>query len=82
MGNIDRRNALDRAGSTQTIQSRPDLRRRRQRVTVLVYAGVGLQLLDAATGEMLWGPNPAPLASRFTTIGPDAVLIGNTCGGD
>ena len=49
---------------------------------VLVYAGAGLQLLDAASGEVLWGPNPAPLASRFTTIGPDAVLIGNTCGGD
>ena len=49
---------------------------------VLVNTGDGMQLHDAASGQVLWGPNPAPFASRFTTIGPDAVLLGKTCGGD
>ena len=78
---IDRRNALDHAGFDPTIMSGP-ISSPPATGSVLVNAGGGMQLHDAATGEVLWGPNPAPFASRFTTIGPDAVLLGKTCGGD
>jgi outer membrane protein assembly factor BamB len=49
---------------------------------VLVRSGDGVQLLDAASGAVVWGPSPSNLATPFYTIGPDAVLMGKTCGGD
>jgi outer membrane protein assembly factor BamB len=49
---------------------------------VLVRTPEGLEMLDAVTGTALWGPTPMNMINTRYTIGPTAVLLGKTCGGD
>ena len=50
---------------------------------VLVQAADGLQVLDAASGQPLWRPDPGRTQTApYYSIGPDAVLTGAPCGGN
>jgi hypothetical protein len=49
---------------------------------LLVRTLDGVELRDAASGAVVWSRNPADLTNTSSTISPDAVLIGKTCGGD